>query len=627
VLHPYWSEDQGFVDRFRQEARAVAQLRHPNVVTVYDAGEIEGQLYIAMEYLPGRTLGQLLEAERALGLEQALPVLEELARALDHAHRQGAVHRDVKPSNVMVEETADGLRVTLMDFGLVKAMSGSTALTSQGTLLGSPEYMAPEQADPGRADEIGPATDRYALGVVAYQMLTGQAPFPGNTPATLNAHLNLSPPDPRRVCANLSASVCRVLLKALSKSPRGRYATAMGMVDALRRTGVREARRSVPSALLWGLGVVLALIVCALVSSLGVAWLSKQWANVGTSTPTSTSTYTPKLTPTATATSTVASVPTETWTPEPTAKPTDTPLPIPAATKTPTEIPVPTSTNTPVPTATSTPEPTATATATIAPSPTPTPSAGATRVREKDGAVMVYVPAGEFWMGSSDEDIDAVMAEGSDCKRAWYTGEHPRHKVYVDAFWIDQTEVTNARYKKCVDAGACSPPVGSWTLTRDTYYGNPEFDDYPVVHVIWHQAQEYAEWVGGRLPTEAEWEYAARGPNGYIYPWGDGPPNNLLLNYNDAVGDTTAVGSYPDGASWCGALDMAGNVWEWTSSLHRRSPYDAADGREDLGAGNGRVSRGGTFYYPARYARCANRSPGPSIVYNDAGFRVVAPPL
>ena len=136
VLHPYWSADPGFATRFRREARAVANLRHPNVVTVYEAGEAEGQLYIAMTYLPGRTLREVLEAEGALPLERALPILEGVAEALDYAHGQGVIHRDVKPNNVMVEETARGPQVTLMDFGLVKAMEGSAALTSQGTLLG-----------------------------------------------------------------------------------------------------------------------------------------------------------------------------------------------------------------------------------------------------------------------------------------------------------------------------------------------------------------------------------------------------------------------------------------------------------------------------------------------------------
>ena len=207
-------------------------------------------------------------------------------------------------------------------------------------------------------------------------------------------------------------------------------------------------------------------------------------------------------------------------------------------------------------------------------------SLGATWARKEDGAVMVYVPAGEFWMGSDEGDID----------------EKPRHRVYVDAFWIDRTEVTNAQYRKCVEEGTCSAPSKLSSYTRDSYYNNPAFDDYPVVWVSWAQARQYAAWVGGRLPTEAEWEHAARGPNVYAYPWGNSKPNDSRLNYDGLVGDTTAVGSYSDGASWwCGALDMAGNVWEWTQSLYRTYPYDAKDGREDLDSVDARVLRGGSF--------------------------------
>jgi formylglycine-generating enzyme required for sulfatase activity len=536
VLHPYWGEDQSFVTRFRQEARTAARLRHPHIVTVYETGEADGQLYIATEDLPGRTLRELLESEGALSLARALPILEQLARALDYAHGQGVVHRDIKPSNVMVEETADGVQVTLMDFGLVKAMSGSSTLTSQGTLLGSPEYMAPEQADPSRADEIGPATDRYALGVMAYQMLTGQVPFPGNTPATLTAHLNLSPPDPRSVCANLSPSVCQVLLKALSKSSRGRYSTAMEMVDALHQvaTGSGQTWSSI-----WKWVLVGALVVTLLG---GGVW-------IGSLIP-------PR------------SMPTE-------------------------------------------------ATTTLTPETTSTPTATSTRIREKDGAVMVYVPAGVFWMGSSDVDPDAD------------DDEKPQHQVYVDAFWIDKTEVTNAQYKRCVDEGVCSPPAETGSYTRGAYYGNPEFGDYPVINVTWYQAREYAEWVGGRLPTEAEWEYATRGPNGYVYPWGNDPPDDSLLNYNDSVGDTTAVGSYPDGASWCRALDMVGNVWEWTGSQYTPYPYDATDGREDLEVSGDTlgVIRGGSFQHPQDIIRCAYRYEIlPSYSWVTIGFRVCVAP-
>jgi formylglycine-generating enzyme required for sulfatase activity len=228
---------------------------------------------------------------------------------------------------------------------------------------------------------------------------------------------------------------------------------------------------------------------------------------------------------------------------------------------------------------------------------------------------MVYVPAGEFWMGSTEDDPDA------------YDDEKPRHKVFVDGFWIDRTEVTNAQYRQCVDARACSPPQAAGSLTRQSYYGNPEYNDYPVINVSWYQAHAYAEWAGGRLPSEAEWEYAARGPEGFTYPWGEGPPHWSLLNYDGNVGDTKEVGAYPEGASWVGALDMSGNVWEWTSSLYVDYPYDPDDGREVLEAEGARVLRGGAFYIDAGWVRCASRFRfNPELGLRFFGVRVVVPP-
>jgi len=243
VLHPYWSADPGFAARFQREARTAARLRrHPSIVTIHEADEAEGQLYIAMEYLPGRTLQALLEEEGALPLERALPILKQVAAALDHAHGQGVVHRDVKPANVIVEEMESGVRATLTDFGLVKAMAESVALTSQGTLLGSPEHMAPEQADPERAAEVGPAADRYALGIVAYRMLTGRVPFPGNTPATLNAHEHKPVPPPRSFRPGLPRPVGAALLKMLAKAPADRFASAGAFVTRLRAALLAETQ-------------------------------------------------------------------------------------------------------------------------------------------------------------------------------------------------------------------------------------------------------------------------------------------------------------------------------------------------------------------------------------------------
>ena len=249
----------------------------------------------------------------------------------------------------------------------------------------------------------------------------------------------------------------------------------------------------------------------------------------------------------------------------------------------PTQTPTETATLTPIPpTATATVTPTATLTPTPTVTFTPTLGIGSTQVSPKDGMVLVYVPEGEFLMGSTEADIDKVMAQCSNCKRKYFNGELPQHKVYLDAYWIDQTEVTNAVYTQCVADGECEPPqdklpggidyvatvdgVAIDQNPRNSYNGNPTYADYPVIYVEWNQANAYCGWAGRRLPSEAEWEKAARGTDGRTYPWGEGIDCDKA-NYNGKDGscmwDTRAVGSYPQGASVYGALDMVGNVSEW----------------------------------------------------------------
>jgi serine/threonine-protein kinase len=227
--------------------------------------------------------------------------------------------------------------------------------------------------------------------------------------------------------------------------------------------------------------------------------------------------------------------------------------------------------------------------------------------------VMVYVPGGEFEAGSDDDGVDYTLQlcdeYRHDCEREWFEDEQPMHPVALDGFWIDQTEVTNAQYRQCVEAGDCDPPPNSSSSTRDFYHGNSTYDDYPVIYVSWHQANAYCEWAGTRLPTEAEWEYAARGTDGWEYPWGNAVPDATLLNYNGNVGDTTAVGSYPDGASWCGALDMAGNVWEWVADWYASDYYRRSPSHNPTGPSSGeyRVLRGGAWINFQIYIRCAFR--------------------
>ncbi len=185
VLDPFLMRDPVLVERFRREARAAARLRHPNIVTLYEIGQEEGALFIAMELLPGPSLKEIIAEEAPLPVDRAVALLRPLAEALDYAHAQGTIHRDIKPSNVILDDWG---RPRLTDFGLVKAAeeSQSVALTmtlsQSGMTLGTPTYMSPEQADPKRAAPVDSRADLYSLAVVAYEMLTGQVPFRGETP-------------------------------------------------------------------------------------------------------------------------------------------------------------------------------------------------------------------------------------------------------------------------------------------------------------------------------------------------------------------------------------------------------------------------------------------------------------
>ncbi|MGZ9234798.1 MAG: formylglycine-generating enzyme family protein, partial [Anaerolineales bacterium] len=232
--------------------------------------------------------------------------------------------------------------------------------------------------------------------------------------------------------------------------------------------------------------------------------------------------------------------------------------------------------------------------------------------------------AGEFTMGGKAAEEVALCLENfeSDCQLNWFMDEEPVQTVYLDAFYIDIYEVTNALYKACEEEGACEPPQSTSSNGRPDYYGNPEFDHHPVINVDWNQAKTYCEWRGARLPTEAEWEKAARGTDGRMYPWGS-ELDKTFANFHWEIADTTEVGSYEKGKSPYGLYDMAGNAWEWVSSLHRPYPYSATDGRESLEGEGLRIVRGGSWGFdgdisvraPFRYDY------EPTYTSIDLGFR------
>lgn len=274
-------------------------------------------------------------------------------------------------------------------------------------------------------------------------------------------------------------------------------------------------------------------------------------------------------------------------------------------------------------------------------------SLGDSRFRPSDDMEMVFVPAGTFEMGINNEGAafarrlcveHAQNLQTANCNPAAFVNEVPGHMVTLDAFWVDKTEVTNQQYRRCVEAGACTPPVDASSYTRDHYYDDDAYADYPVVWVTQAQASTYCSWAGARLPTEAEWEYASRGPEGNMFPWGN-TFDGTLLNYcdvncplgpkdpttDDGFIETAPVGSYPAGASWCGALDLAGNVREWVSDWYghyRPEPLTNPTGPDE---GQEYIPRGGCWLDTPDNARSTNRgSDAVDYTRHKVGFRCAA---
>jgi len=259
------------------------------------------------------------------------------------------------------------------------------------------------------------------------------------------------------------------------------------------------------------------------------------------------------------------------------------------------------STSTPLPTAIPTTVPAIISTATVevvVPTIAPTDEPSNERTSPIDGMPQVYIPGGAFRMG------------GMDARAA--PDEMPAHEVSLGAFWMDQLEVTNAMYALCVSSGACELPQSLKSQRRPEYFNSPEFKDYPVVYVTWGQAKAYCEWAGRRLPSEAEWERAARGDDLRTFPWGEDKADGRFANFNMLVTDTSRVGTYPAGASPFGVFDMAGNVAEWVNDFYKFNYYGESEPVNPTGPPTSssfrRVVRGGSLGDAEINIRVAKRS-------------------
>ncbi len=600
--------EPAMAQRFVREVQPIVRLRHPHIVEVFNVGDFDGQYFMAMEYLD---LGSLADEIRALRerrqkmpIARAVEITRQIALALDYAHRLGFTHRDVKPANIMKRREG---HYVLTDFGLVLDEAASR-LTHTGWGMGTPAYIPPEQWD-GKAE---PRSDIYALGTVLYEMLAGEAPFRATAPSALMIK-HMTEPPPRVLAARPDAPpyLQGVLDTALAKKPTDRYATGAQFVNALDRETSLTAPVQ-PTAIPWGGNMPTnppeggrrpstgspsrrrLLAIGGGVLGLGAVGLVMN----GVLNPPS-----PALAPTARPPATPTNVPTQ--------------LPFPTA--------APPATNTPVPSAVR------------------RVSANLVAITLTPGVEIEFVRilAGEFLMGS-----DKVKDPG-----AYDDDELPQHKLTLPEYWMGKGQVLVAQFAAFVKAAGYKTQAENdgksyvyngttWVEVNGANWAHPggpttnvkAKQRNPVNHMSWDDSAAFASWAAKAaaveiaLANEAEWEKAARGTDGRIYPWGNEAPDATRLNYNLNVKDTTEVGKYgARGVSSYGCDDMAGNVWQWTRSLLESYPYVANDGREDATSRDVRVKRGGSFSYNARDVRSAYRSvDAPDGHYGDYGFRVIA---
>jgi len=600
--------------RFEREAKLLAKLSHPNIVKVHDYGEHNESPYLVMEYMPGGTLKKKLG--KPIPWQEAIRLLLPVARGVEYAHQHSLLHRDIKPANVLITDSGEPM---LSDFGIAKLFEGgqTTALTGKGMVIGTPEYMAPEQWK----GQSSPQSDLYSLGVVLYELLTGRKPYMADTPAAILIQQATEPlTRPSNFTKEIPDSLERVLIKALERESKERFHDVGAFVRALENIqagapvilpdgqGTTEDTYRVPSQdydrekndetdtvasrpakdrmttlarVPWRLSLPLTIIlVICLIGILGSAGVV-----YGVRSSKKTSETAPALMPTkpellVTSTSVVSP---------------------PTATK-------------------------------IFVAPTPTENSNQKLL---ESMVMISIPAGEFIMGAGNNDGKAKE------------DERPQQVVYLDQYWIDSTEVTAGMYMECVKAGICNLDAFFARTTDDMlslgdYYTNPKYENFPAVDVSWADANRYCEWAGKRLPTEAEWEKAARGTDGQLYPWGNqwqesalnfcdlNCPNDYRDNSaNDQYQYRAPVGSFSAGKSAYGLFDMAGNVWEWVADWYSESYYanPPSDNPTGPSSGTDRVVRGGGWDSTAQNVRASKRFHRvPAFSSGSQGFRCARSP-
>lgn len=578
-------EKDDILERFQREARAAAQIKSPNVVQMLDHGVTdEGVPYIVMELLDGQTLADLLDQQGELGLYETGLVVTQVARALAKAHMLGIIHRDIKPENIFLleenEETSgmEEQQVKVLDFGIAKHVEVPESLTVPGMVIGTPGYMCPDQILDSR--EVDQAADLWSLAVVAYVCLTGDLPFYGETLAKLvGAHVKGEFTPVSSIRNDVPETVDDFFAKAFHKNRDERFHTAVELATAFREVcGLPSGRGTHPpddqTVGAPRKRMMSREEIRASRPSLGDirSPFSSEGEDVTASPVLTVPKRSRKLTGLAVAGIGLAAgiaivLTVDTMSSEGTA---------------------------------------ASPSATSAPS-DPEPRVSAT-------GPWVTFPGGTITIGCDS-------ASRTDCD------EHttPPREVTLESFRLGRREVTVAEFRRCVEEEACTAAG----LTDDAIAcsWSAASDDNPLNCVSWEQADAYCRWAGGALPTEAQWEAAARGGDGRRYPWGDEDPlcSHAVMKDDQGAGcgrnNPWQVGSRPQGNGPHGTVDMAGNLREWTADWYAaKVPPDAPT--TGPASGTERVVRGGGFRSEALALRTYHREHLPPDARSaDLGFR------
>jgi eukaryotic-like serine/threonine-protein kinase len=495
VLAEHLAQNDRVVARFEEEAKLEARLSgHPNIVPVFDIGAADGLHYIVMPYIQGEDLASFVRRAGRVHPEDAANIVAQVAEALCWAEAKGVVHRDLKPANIRLDTSG---RAIVVDFGIAKASYGSGELTLPGEGLGTPFYMSPEQF---LGEACDARSDLYSLGVVFFELLTGERPFKGDSFASIQkAHLAPKAPLIRSYDPELPEPYEELVQKLLQKHPANRFQSAKHLLAALSHLGISSGR----SALLPQVDEVL-------------SQEATQKSTASVPSPSIVHPSDPEETQKSTASSPSPSV----------GRPAKHRLQMIIALSL------------------------VTLTLLVGIAAALVLSHPKTVIADATGSMML-VRAGDFIFGD-DSSISP----------------NPRRKIFLQDFYVDQTEVSNAQYKKFCDATGHAPPNSAIFLSKP---------DYPVADVTFEDAAAYAAWAGKRLPTEEEWEKAARGSDGRPYPWGRDPWTEGVPH------DLEPVDSFKARQSPAGAFNMAGNVFEWTQSLFPAGALEYADMNKALG--------------------------------------------